>query len=103
MDSETNLLEDKRELSKFNGFRDLVWLNPDDQSLLQRTDLNKLWANVRTQDYAFDDFSRDNPEWFLLQLAKANDNVRYFLIKDSGVFIVTGNLQAGGDATIHFI
>jgi hypothetical protein len=101
MDSKADLLEDKRELGKFNGFHHLTWLNPD--KLDPNFDLNKLWRNVQTQDYAFDDFSRDKPEWFLLQFAQANDNVRYFLIRDSGIFIVSGNLQAGGDATIHFI
>lgn len=86
----------------FKGFHHLTWLNPDKLDPT-KVDLNKLWANVQTQDYAFDDFSRNRPEWFLMQFAQSNDNVRYFLIGDSGLFIVSGNLVEGGDATIHFI
>lgn len=103
MDSKSGILQEQRSVGKFDGFRYLTWLNPDDKEQLLRVDLNKLWANVQTQDYAFDDFSRNNPEWFLLQLAQASENVRYFLIGDSGLFLVQGNLREGGDATVHFI
>lgn len=101
MDNKAGVLQSESSVGKFNGFRFLTWLNPD--NLPQGFDLNKLWHNVQSQDYAFDDFSRDKPEWFLLQFAQSNDNVRYFLIGDSGLFLVSGNLQKGGDATIHFI
>jgi RimJ/RimL family protein N-acetyltransferase len=102
MDKQPDLLESERSIGKFTGFRDLVWLNPDDPKF-KEFNLDRLWANVRTQDYAFDDFSRDKPEWFLWQLANSNENVRYFLIGDYGLFLVNGNLQVGGDATVHFI
>jgi len=65
-------------------------------------DLNWLWQQVQTQDYAFDDFSRGKVEWFLSLLADQSGRTKLLLIGDHGLFFVQ-NIMKGGDANIHFV
>jgi hypothetical protein len=62
--------------------------------------LNSLWKKLETQDYAFDDFSRGNPQAFVLNITDMAS--AHFLVDDSG-YVVVRNLFAGSDANIHFV
>lgn len=98
MDNDSSVLEVQSGSSKFGGFSLLTLIDNEKPNV----DLNWLWENVKTQEYAFDDFSRGKVEWFLAQMADLSGRTKYLLIGDHGLFFVT-NCMKGGDANIHFV
>lgn len=63
--------------------------------------LEWLWDHARTQDYAFDDYTRNQPEAFLYLLA--NPEYQFFELGDSGIFTVRNGLPTRADCEVHFI
>jgi RimJ/RimL family protein N-acetyltransferase len=58
-----------------------------------------LWEKIKTQDYAFDDFSRNDPVVFALQLADKGS--LHFEVGDSAYVVLKGLLQSD-NPSIHF-
>ena len=63
--------------------------------------LEWLWERARTQDYAFDDYTKDSPEAFLYLLA--NPEYAFFELGDSGIFTVRNGAKTRADCEVHFI
>jgi|SRR5580765_1441871 len=96
MDSETNIStseHDQRELPDFHFLE--VLTKDSDQALITQT-----WENIRTQDYAFDDFSRNNPQLFLMGLVA--DTSFYFLVEHAGLAIVQNCWENSTSVSVHF-
>jgi hypothetical protein len=85
----------RRDLSDL-GLKRIAPINPgtaSEQYLLE------LWANLATQDYAFDDFTRGNMNMFLEGLLDPGS--LHFAI-DSRGYIVVRNLQLSDNASLHY-
>ena len=96
MDNQTGVLEVASNGDELRPFHHIVPFVPGQGQV----DLNKLWELVRTQDYAFDDSTRDNPEAFvhaLMTPASAN-----FWREDLG-WVLIRDLYDGGNPDIHFV
>jgi hypothetical protein len=61
--------------------------------------LQWLWERLQTQDYAFDDFSRNDPVLFALSL---NDTGSMHFEVDDSAYIVLRGLRYSDNPNIHF-
>jgi RimJ/RimL family protein N-acetyltransferase len=96
MDIETNISTSERgerELPDFCLLRPLTRLS--DPKVIEQT-----WEKIRTQDYAFDDFTINNPGLFLAGMV--NENTYYFLVEDAGIVILNDLYENSTSSNIHF-
>jgi len=96
MDIETNISaseRDQRELPSFRFLEPLTRLS--DPKLIQ-----EVWEKIRTQDYAFDDFTINNPQLFLAGLI--NETTFYFLVEDAGIAIINDLYENSTSSNVHF-
>lgn len=82
--------------SELRNFRFLRRLTKDDDPKF----IQEIWEKIRQQDYAFDDFSRNNPQLFLLGLI--SETSFYFLVEDAGIAIVNDLWENSTSANVHF-
>lgn len=66
---------------------------------MQGPELETLWKKVSTQDYAFDDNTRGDPQAFVLNLVAPASH--HFLVNDAA-WVVLRNVWKDSDANIHF-
>jgi len=71
-----------------------------DPKTMPADEMNLLWQRVSTQDYAFDDFSRGNPQFFVLALT---DLSSYHFMVDDSTWVLIRNVFKGSDCNIHFV
>lgn len=95
MDNQTDISTVEHSGSELQDFRFLKPLTKDDAPEL----IQEVWEKLRTQDYAFDDFSRNNPGMFLFGLAAETN--KYFLIEDVGLVILQ-DIWENSIPSIHF-
>lgn len=62
--------------------------------------MNALWRKVSTQDYAFDDNSRGNPQAFVMSLVDPTS--LHFAVNDSA-YVIVRNVHFASDANIHIV
>lgn len=97
MDGNSNVPESQRGNSSNSSVRSLTRINPntwDEQRLLW------LWKKIKTQEYAFDDTTKDDHGVFLSQLFAPNSEAYEF--GDAGFLFVTG-IMPPVSALIHFV
>jgi RimJ/RimL family protein N-acetyltransferase len=75
-------------------------LIPIDANTASGEYMNWLWQRIATQDYAFDDYSRGNPQMFINGLLDYNSI--HWAIEESG-YIVARNVRKGGSCDLHFV
>lgn len=101
MDQQTDILEVPSNVSELHSFH---LVTPVDPNAFSDETTNWLWNKVRTQDYAFDDLSRDNPTAFCLALLAPQ--TAHFFVKDQGQSYVGWCLVKGlykySNPDIHF-
>jgi RimJ/RimL family protein N-acetyltransferase len=96
MDIETNISTSERgerELPDFCLLRPLTRLS--DPKVIEQT-----WEKIRTQDYAFDDFTINNPGLFLAGMV--SENTYYFLVEEAGIVILNDLYENSTSSNIHF-
>lgn len=97
MDNNASVLQSGSSVGSFGGFRDLKPINEANTSP-QR--LKWIWEQTQTCDYAFDDFTRGNEDYFLA--AFLNPMVEFFEIGDSGLATVQ-NIEKGNMCDLHYL
>jgi hypothetical protein len=96
MDVETNIPTSERSGGELPRFRFLTPLTKDsDEKVIIDT-----WEKIRTQDYAFDDFSRNNPQLFLGGLVQ--ETSFYFLVDDAALAMVQNCWKFSTSVSVHF-
>lgn len=71
-----------------------------DPKTMPGEEMNALWRKVSTQDYAFDDSTRGNPQSFVLTLVEPT--TYHFLVNDSA-WVMLRNAYPNSDCAIHFV
>lgn len=97
MDNNTSILQSKSGHGEFTGFRLLKRVDENNTSP-QR--LKWLWEKMQECDYAFDDHSRGQVDYFLSQFA--NPEVEFYEMGDSGL-VVLSDITQGGGSRIHYL
>lgn len=102
MDINGGVSEMQREWGEHRSFSNLglSLLAPINMATLGAEGMNALWQKVKTQDYAFDDFSRDKAVLFAASLA-AVGSLHFELGKGQG-YAVVRNLAASDNADLHY-
>ena len=71
-----------------------------DPKTMAGDDMNALWRKISTQDYAFDDNTRDDPRSFVLNLVSP---ASYHFLVDESAYVVVRNVWKDSDCQIHFV
>lgn len=95
MEHQADISEVQSDGSELQNFRFLTPLTRNSPEEL----ITSTWEKIRTQEYAFDDFSRNQPSLFLSGLI--SDTTKYFLVEDSGIVILQ-DLWKCSSPHIHF-
>lgn len=98
MDNNTGVSEVRPSGSGIQDFSHVTLLDPDK---VPGELMNELWEYIKTQAYAFDDFSRNDPTVFAFMLAEPG--TLHFILGDKSGYALVHNPLAGRDADIHFI
>lgn len=102
MEHETDLSQVSSDSSKLHDFHLVTLVDPH---LFEGPTAAWLWEKVKTQDYAFDDKSRNNPTTFCLTLL-AEQTAHFFIGPDASNpvgWCVVRNLYEGSSPDIHFV
>lgn len=74
-------------------------IRPIDVSKYSGEEADRLWQNIRNEQYAFDDLTRGRPDLFLGQIL--TPGTEHFEVGDSGYACATG-IQPPVNAMVHF-
>lgn len=96
MDSNTALSEVQPSNDDVQYIRNLTHLDPESMT---GEDMAKLWEQIRTQDYAFDDFSRNRPAAFIAGLTESY--TQHYVAP--GLYCVVRSVWEGSNCTIGFV
>ena len=95
MEHQADISKVERNGDEFQDFHILIPLTKNSPDEL----IQEVWEKIRTQEYAFDDFSRNQPSLFLAQLV--SDTNKFFLAEDAGIIILQ-DLWKCSSPHIHF-
>lgn len=103
MDLDNGILEVQHSISERNRIRDLgfVKLTPFNPQTMTEQQVQWLWENMKTQDYAFDDFHRGSAELFAQSLFDRGSI--FFLVDTDRGFVVVRNLYGSDNAELHYV
>jgi hypothetical protein len=101
MDKDSSLLEVQRSQREHNNFSNLGLkrITPINPNTATEEFLVKLWKNLSSQDYAFDDFTRGNMKLFLEGMLDSGS--LHFAIDTRG-YIVVRNLYLSDNPYLHY-
>jgi hypothetical protein len=97
VDGTTDLLEEQRIVDERRRLYHLERLTPINPNRYTR--MEWLWDNLKTQDYAFDDFGRGDVETFAMSLLDSGS--LHFEFGEAG-YAVVRNLRFSDNPSIHF-
>lgn len=99
MDNDVDVLEVQRSDDSDQAVRDLKHLTPIVPEQMAKERIQWLWDKLRTQDYAFDDVTRNDPRWFLAGLFMPG--TEHFMIGDKGYAMAAG-IALKQNCLLHF-
>jgi len=102
VDNNERVSEMQREWGERRPFYNLGLrlFSPINMATLGEKGMQDLWEKVRTQDYVFDDFTRDNALFFAASLAEVG--VLHFELGEGQGYAVVRNLAASDNADLHY-
>lgn len=96
MEQQTDISASERDVSQLQSFYLLTPLT----RLSDPKEIQETWEKIRTQEYAFDDFTINNPGLFMYGLI--NETSFYFLVEDAGIVMINDLYENSTSSNIHF-
>lgn len=97
MDNDSNQPEEQRSNSSVDGLHLLRWIDP---KTITKEEVEKLWNNLKSQDYAFDDMTRGRGDIFVASMISPQS--MHFTLGKSG-HVSVQNIVPKVNANIRLI
>jgi hypothetical protein len=97
MDNHADILEIGSSRGKLHDLHHVSYIDPSTYG----DRVNTLWEHIKTQEYAFDDFSRGSPAAFLYNFT--DENSLHFEVGDMKGYITVSGAKEKGCAEFHCV